>query len=124
MAKINPKDGKYELGDGKDTELEGIDQSKYDVFTEDTKLKEARDKYKHINWFVSFIIKDKEGKEVGNLPEYTMKLDRPDSETFELYYYLGGIAYPLPYQDAGNKGNKKRVKASLNVGDPPTGGVP
>ena len=80
MSKIDPKNGKYELGDREDSELEGIDSQKYDVFTEDTKLQEARDKYKHIHWFVSYTIKDKDGKDVQDLSEYTIKLNRPEAE--------------------------------------------
>ena len=125
MAKIGPKDGKYKLGDSKDTELEGIDAKKYDVFTEGTKLEEAKRQHKHINWFVSYTIKDKDGNEVQNLDkEYTIKLDKSDAEKFELYYYLGGTAYPFQYEDTDNKENKKRVKAKLIVGDPPVGIVP
>lgn len=124
MAKIEPKDGKYKLDDSKDTELEGIDDKKYNVFTEEKKLEEAKSRHKHINWFVSYTIKDKDGNDVRNLPEYTIKLDKPDSGTFELYYYLDGIAYSLPYEDSENKGSKKRVKAKLSIGDPPTGSVP
>lgn len=124
MAKIEPKDGKYELGDTEQSELEGIDEKKYDVFTEQTKLEEAREKYKHINWFVSFTIKDKEGNDVHELPEYTIKLDRPEADSFELYYYLNGTAYPFQYEPAEEKNSKKRVKAKLIVGDPPTGHYP
>lgn len=125
MAKIDPKDGKYQLGDSKDTELEGIDDKKYDVFTETTKLEEAERNYRHINWFVSFTIKDKDGNDVQTLDkEYTIKLDKSDVEKFELYYYLSGTAYPFQYDDTDDKESKKRVKAKLIVGDPPVGSVP
>lgn len=124
MAKIEPKNGKYELGGSKDADLEGIDDKKYNVFTEEEKLAEARQRYPNYNWFVSYTITDKENKVVRDLPEYTIKLDRPDSATFELYYYLDGTAHPLTYEDTDNKGNKKRVKAKLDVGDPPTGSIP
>ncbi len=124
MAKVEPKDGKYKLDDSKDTDLEGIDDSKYDVFTEHTKLDEAKSKYHHITWFVSYTIKEKDGKEVRDMPEYTIKLDKPDASKFELYYYLDGTAYPFQYEDTDNKENKKRVKAKLVVGDPPVGSVP
>jgi hypothetical protein len=125
MAKIDPdKDGKYKLGGSKDTDLEGIDNKKYNVFTETEKLAEARQRYPTYTWFVSFTITDQNNKVVRELPEYTIKLDRPDSGTFELYYYLDGTAHLLPYEDAENKGNKKRVKAKLTVGDPPGGTVP
>lgn len=124
MAKVQPKNGKYELGGSKDTDLEGIDDKKYNVFTEEEKLAEARQRYPNYNWFVSFTITDKNDKVVRELPEYTMKLDRPDSATFDLYYYLDGVAHPLHYEDTDIKENKKRVKAKLNIGDPPTGSVP
>jgi hypothetical protein len=124
MAKVEPKDGKYNLGGSKDTDLEGIDSKKYDVFTEEEKLAEAINKYKNINWFVSFTIKDKNGNVVRDMPEYTIKLDRPNAESFQLYYYLDGTAHPLPHEDSDDKVNKKRVKAKLTVGDPPGGTVP
>ena len=125
MAKIEPKDGKYHLDDSMDTELEGIDDKKYNVFTENTKLEEARRNYQHINWFVSFTIKDHDGNDVQNLDkEYTIKLNKPDSAKFELYYYLSGTAYPFQYDDTDSKDSKKRIKAKLIVGDPPTGHYP
>jgi hypothetical protein len=125
MAKIEPRNGKYHLDDTKDTELEGIDDKKYDVFTERTKLDEAKRNYGHINWFVSYTIKDKDGNDVQNLDkEYTIKVDKPDSEKFELYYYLGGTAYPFQFEDTDIKENKKRIKAKLIVGDPPVGQYP
>lgn len=124
MAKIVPKNGKYELGGSKDADLEGIDDKKYNVFTEDEKLAEARQRYQSYNWFISYTITDKEDKVVRNLPEYTIKLDRPASDSFQLYYYLDGTAHPLSYEDTDNKGNKKRIKAKLTVGDPPAGSYP
>ena len=124
MAKIEPKNGKYALGGSKDTDLEGIDHKKYNVFTEEEKLAEARQRYPNYTWFVSFSVTDKNDKVVRALPEYTIKLDRPDSDTFDLYYYLDGVAHPLPYENTDNKGNKKRIKAKLTVGDPPTGAYP
>ena len=129
MAKVEPKNGKYELGGSKDTDLEGIDDKKYDVFTDTSetndKLQQARDAYPNYTWFTSYTIKDKQGNDVRTLDkEYTIKLDRPDSATFELYYYLDGTAHPLPHEDTDNKDNKKRVKANLKVGDPPAGSYP
>ncbi len=124
-TKIDPdKDGKYKLGGSKDADLEGIDSKKYDVFTETEKLTEAQDKYKDIKWFVSFTIEDKNGNVVRDTPEYTMKIDKPDVESLQLYYYLDGIAHPLPHEDTNDKANKKRVKATLTIGDPPGGSVP
>lgn len=124
MAKIEPKNGKYELGGSKDADLEGIDDKKYNVFTEEVKLAEAKQRYPNYNWFVSYTITDKENKAVRDLPEYTIKLDRPDSDNFQLYYYLDGTAHPFAHEGAEDKGNKKRIKAKLTVGDPPNGIYP
>lgn len=125
MEKANPdKDGKYKLGGSKDTDLEGIDSKKYDVFREEEKLANARRDFPMYDWFVSYVIKDKNGREVRDLPEYIMKLDKPDSADTKLYYYLDGTAHLLEYEDSENKGNKKRVKAKLTLGDPPTGAYP
>jgi hypothetical protein len=109
--------------------LEEIDDKKYDVFTDTTetneKLQQAKDAYPNYTWFASYTIKDKQGNDVRTLDkEYTIKLDRPDSAKLELYYYLAGTAHPLPHEDTENKGNKKRVKAKLRIGDPPMGSVP
>ena len=123
MPKVDPdKDGKYKLGGSKDADLEGIDSKKYDVFTETEKLAEAQHNYGHINWFASFTIKDKNGNTVGEMPEYTIKFDKPKEgdDNFELYYYLGGSANKIPHDSENNK----RAKAKLTVGDPPTGSVP
>lgn len=119
MAKIDPDNGKYKLHGSKDTDLEGIDSKKYDVFTETEKLAEAQDKYKNIDWFVSFTIKDKDGKTVGEMPEYTIKFDKPKEgdDNFKLYYYLGGTANEISHESE----NSKRAKAKLKVGDPPVG---
>lgn len=125
MAKVDPdKDGKYKLGGMKDSDLDGIDHKKYDVFTEEEKLAEAKVSYPDINWFVSFTIKDKNGNTVGEMPEYTIKFDKPNSESFQFYYYLDGMAHPRPHEDTDDKQNKKRVKVKLTVGDPPGGSVP
>jgi hypothetical protein len=117
--KVKQKDGKHELGGSKDTDIEGIDTAKYDVFSTDKNLAEARAKYPNIDWFACFTIKDKAGKQVGDMPTYTIKFDKPASET--LYYYYNGTANPLTFSDAGKKGNKNRVKATLTIGDPPIG---
>jgi hypothetical protein len=124
MKPIARKNGRYALGGAKDTDLEGIDDEKYNVFTEEDKLAEARQRYPKYNWFASYTITDKQDKAVGNLPEYTIEFDRPDAETFELYYYLEGSVHRLQPEETKDKGNKKRVKARLSVGDPPTGTVP
>ena len=122
--KIHPDNGKYKLGGSKDTDLEGIDDNKYDVFTETEKLAEAENKYKDINWFVSFTVTDKNGNVVQDLPEYTIKFNKPNAESLQFYYYLNGTAHLHPHEDTENKGDKKRVKVKLTVGDPPGGTVP
>lgn len=124
MAKVEPKNGKYELGGSKDTDLEGIDDKKYNVFTEEEKLAEARQRYPDYNWFVSYTITDKEDKVVSSLPEYTIKFDKPASSESRLYYYLDGTAHQVGHEDAEDKASKKRVKARLSVGDPPNGVYP
>ena len=117
--KAKYKDGKYGLGGSKDTDLEGIDTKKYDVFTTDKNLADARSKYPNYDWFACFTVKDKSGKQVGNMPAYTIKFNKPASGN--LYYYYNGTATQLPFSDAGKKGNKNRVKATLTIGDPPIG---
>jgi len=123
MAKIEPKDGKHKLGDSRDTDLEGIDDKKYDVVTDDEKLAAARRDFPGYNWFASYTITDKQGNVVRDMPEYTIKSDKPDAEGFQLYYYLDQAANPLSY-DTEDHGGKKRVKAKLRLGDPPLGSVP
>ena len=118
MAKVDSSNGKHALGGSKDTDLEGIDSSKYDVFTDVEKLRSAETAYPKYDWFASFTIKKKNEAEKP-VPEYTVTFDRPDSGN--LYYYLNGTAHQVPYSDADNKGNKKRVKAKLTVDDPPIG---
>ena len=125
MAKVDPdKDGKYKLGGSKDTDLEGIDNKKYDVFTETEKLAKAQRDFPDYDWFVSFTIKDKNGHDVRDIPEYTVKFDKPDSPDSKIYYYLDRTAHLVSYEDTDNQGNKNRVKAKLSVGDPPTGQYP
>jgi hypothetical protein len=129
MTKVSPKNGKYELGGSEDTDLEGIDNKKYDVFTDtaetNEKLKQAKDAYSDYTWFASYTIKDKQGKDVHTLDkEYTIELDELPSEKSELYYFLNGKAYKFPHQPGRDKNGKKRIKAKLNVGDPPTGHYP
>ncbi|HXF83800.1 MAG TPA: hypothetical protein VNK49_00265 [Anaerolineales bacterium] len=119
MPKIEFRNNKHALGGRRDVDIEGIDDKTYDVFTAEDKLEEARKAYPTYDWFASFTIKDKSGKDVERLPPYTIKFDKPESGT--LYYYYKGTAYPVPYEDTENKGNKKRVKATLTVGDPPIG---
>ena len=123
MAKVNPdKDGKYKLGGSKDTDLEGIDVKKYDVYTDDEKLVAAQRDFGGYTWFASYTIKDKNGNVVRELPEYTIKLDKPEGN-LKLYYYLDQAANPLSY-DTEDKDGKKRAKAKLKIGDPPLGSVP
>ena len=124
MAKVNRnKDGKYKLGDSRDTDLEGIDDNKYDVYTDEEKLAAAWRDFSGYTWFASYTITDKQGNVVRDLPEYTIKSDKPDAENVQLYYYLDQAANPLSY-DTEDKDGKKRVKAKLRIGDPPLGTVP
>ena len=118
-TKIKEKNGKYYLGGSKETDLLGINKSKYDVFSTDKNLAEAKSKYPNYDWFTCFTIKDKAGKQVGNMSAYTIKFNKPASGN--LYYYYNGTANQISYSDAEKKGNKKRVKATLTIGDPPTG---
>ena len=120
MAKVDPSNGnKYALGGSKDTDLDGIDSKTYDVFTDEDKLANARRDYPAYDWFTSFTVKDKSGNPVENMPQYTIKFDKPDSGN--LYYYLNGSAHQISYNDDEDKNNKKRVKATLTIGDPPIG---
>ena len=129
MTQVQPKNGKYELGGSMDTDLEGIDDKKYDVFTDtaetNEKLQQAREAYPDYTWFASYTIKDKQGKDVRTLDkDYTVELDQLASENSELYYFLDGTAHKFPHQPGEDKNGKKRIKAKLNVGDPPTGQYP
>jgi len=121
-TKINPDNGKYKIGGNKDTDLEGIDSSQYDVYTETEKLAEAQQKFGNIKWFASFTITHKDGTPVGEMAAYTIKFDKPkqDDDNFKLYYYLGGNTYEVGHQSE----NSKRSKATLTLGDPPVGSVP
>jgi hypothetical protein len=119
MAKIEMRNNRYGLGGSKDTDLEGIDGSRYDVMTDETKLAEAQSAYPNYDWFASFTVADKSGQPVDSVPEYTVEFDKPASG--QLYYYYKGSARSLSYADANDKGKKKRVRAKLTVGDPPIG---
>jgi hypothetical protein len=119
MAKVEPSNGKHGLGGSKDADLEGIDPNTYEVHTEETKLVNARRDFPKYDWFISYTIKDKAGNDVRTVPEYTIKFDKPISGN--LYYYLNGAVYRVQYEDAEDKGSKKRAKAKLTVGDPPVG---
>jgi len=123
MAQVEPQNGKYKLGGSEDADLEGIDSNKYNVFTDVEKLAKAKAQYPTYNWFVSFIIKEKDGKNVGEMAQYSIEFNKPDSEKLDLYYYLDGIAHPLPYKTEDKEG-KKKIKANLKVGDPPVGHYP
>jgi hypothetical protein len=116
-VKVNPSNGKHSLGGSKDAELEDIDSNLYDVFTTDKNLAAARAAYPDYDWFACFSVKDKKGN--YSTISYTLKFDRPSSG--KLYYYYNGTVHPLEYVDTDNKRNKRRVKATLNVGDPPIG---
>lgn len=120
MGKIDPISGnKYPLGGTKDTDLDGIDSKTYDVFTDEDKLADARRDFPNYDWFASYTVKDKSGGPVGTMPAYKVKFDKPASG--KLYYYLNGSATEVPYEDDGEKNGKKRVKATMTIGDPPVG---
>ena len=119
MAQVNPTNGRYELGGSKDVDLDGINDNDYDVFTDEDKLKSAQAAYPDYDWFVSYTIKDKAGNDVRDLPEYSLKFDRPAKGT--LYYFLDGRAHLINYGDAEDKGDQRRAAAKLTVGDPPVG---
>lgn len=119
MGKINPSGDKYGLGGSKDTDLDGIDSNTYDVFTDDDKLADARRDFSTYDWFASYTVKYKNGGQVGTMPAYKLKFDKPASG--KLYYYLNGNVYEVGYEDDGEKNGKKRVKATMTIGDPPVG---
>lgn len=129
MTQVQPKNGKYELGGPEDTDLEDIDDKKYDVFIDtgetNEKLQQAIAAYPEYTWFASYTVKDKQGNDVRTLDkEYTIELDELASENSALYYFLDGTAHKFPHQPGPDKNGKKRIKAKLNVGDPPTGHYP
>lgn len=118
--KIKEKNGKYYLGGSKETDLIGVDKSKYDVITTDKNLAEAKSKYPNYDWFTCFTIKDKSGKQMGKMPAYTIKFNKLPSGK-NLYYYYNGTAHQLSFSETEKKGNKRRFKATLTIGDPPIG---
>ncbi len=115
---VRPTNGRHNLGGSRNAELEDIDASRYNVFTTDKNLAAARQAYPNYDWFACFSVKDKQGN-YANIP-YTLTFDTPPAGS-KLYYFFNGTANELNYTDAGNRGNQARVKASLNVGDPPIG---
>ena len=117
--KIEQKDGKYGLGGSKDTDIEGVDTSTYDVYTTDKNLDDAKKNYPSFDWFACFTIKDKSGNQIDSIAAYTIKFDKPVSGNF--YYYYNGSAHQVATSDDVDKGGKKRVKVTLTVGDPPIG---
>ena len=129
QEKIRPDNGKYHLRGPKETDLEGIDVDKYEVFTETEKLAKAERDYpanEGWTWFVSYTIKEN-GNDVRELPEYTMTFNKPDKVESKLYYYLPGsgnnkgTVHEVGYDEDTDK---KRGKAKLRVGDPPNGFFP
>jgi hypothetical protein len=116
-TRVTHSNGRHGLGGSRDADLEDIDPDQYDVFTTDKNLAEARAAYPDYDWFACFSVKDKKGN-YANIA-YTLKFDKPASGA--LYYYLNGAVHPLQYADTDKKGRKNRVKATLNVGDPPVG---
>jgi hypothetical protein len=121
MGKVDKdkQSGRYPLGGSKDADLEGIDETLYDVYTDEEKLAKANKDFPKYVWFTSFTIKDKSGKIVEKMPEYVLKFDRPVSGN--IYYYLNGQVFQLTPDNAEDKGKRKRVKVKLTVGDPPVG---
>lgn len=110
-------EGKHVLGGQKNAELEGVSQE-YEVFTTDKNLQAAKDKYPSYDWFACFSVKDKAGN-YANIT-YTLKFDKP-AEGKKLYYFLNDSAHEIAFTNAEDQKNKKRVKATLTVGDPPVG---
>jgi hypothetical protein len=106
--------------DDKHTDVEGIDTSKHEVFDSDKNLSAAQSKYPNYDWFACFTIKDKSGNQVGDMPAYTIKVDKPASGK-NLYYYYNNTANQLDFSDAGTEEGRQRVKATLRIGDPPIG---
>ena len=132
MAQVHPENGKYKLGGSKDTDLEGIKEDKYQVFTDDDKLADAQSDYPDYKWFASYTIKEG-GNDVRELPEeYTITFNKPErtpgKSAPELYYYLKGSGnskgnvYRVNHEDM--PGNSGRARAKLKVGDPPLGTFP
>ena len=121
MGQVNPNNGnKYALGGTKDTDLDGIDSNTYNVFTDDEKLANAQRDFPNYSWFASYAVKDKNGNPVGTMPAYKLKFDKPESGK-KLYYYLNGAVTQVQYEDDSDKNGKKRVKATMTIGDPPIG---
>ncbi len=116
-TKVTHSNGRHGLGGSKDTDLEDLDPQLYDVFTTDKNLAAARAAYPDYDWFACYSVKDKKGNYADI--SYTVKFDKPASGS--LYYYLNGAVHPVQHVDTDKKGKKARVKATLNVGDPPIG---
>lgn len=116
-TKIRRSIGVYGLGGSRDTDLLGIDNTRYDVFASDKNLDAARAAYPDYDWFACFSVKDKKGN-YANI-SYDITFDKPTSGN--LYYYYNGNVIQLNFVASDDKKTKKRVKATLNVGDPPIG---
>ncbi len=115
--KVNPSNKIFGLRGSRDTDISDLDPDQYDVFTTDKNLAEAKSAFPTYDWFACFSVKDKQGN-FANV-NYTVTFNKPDSGN--LYYYLNGSVHPLQYSDTNPKGTQARVKATLNVGDPPIG---
>lgn len=115
--RVNPSNGRFGLGGSRDTDITDLDPGQYDVFTTDKNLAAARAAFPNYDWFACFSVKDKQGN-YANV-NYTVTFNKPASGN--LYYYLNGNVHALQYTDTNNKGSQARVKATLNVGDPPIG---
>ncbi len=114
---VQASNGKFNVGGSRDVDLEDIDPNQYNVFTTDKNLAAARKAYPKYDWFACFTVKDKRGND-ANI-RYTVTFNKPASGT--LYYFYNGTAVEVGYDDAPNKGNQQRSKATLTVGDPPIG---
>jgi hypothetical protein len=72
----------------------------------------------YITWFNAFGVKEKASGKTSDVT-YTVTLKRlPDGKRVFVLY--GGEPHEIPTRDAGNG----KVKFTLDVGDPPTGGYP
>lgn len=126
---INAQNGRFIIpGRGKhaarklELDLGGNDPSKFVVVEKDmpTKLPthKAGDPNFKYEWFACFGIRHlKTGGRHGDFADihYTIILDALPAGK-RLFAFYGGQVHELPTQSIGN-----RIKASLNVGDPPIG---
>jgi hypothetical protein len=121
-TKAKYEDGKHKLkglkpDKDKHTVIEGIDTKNFEVFDSDKNLSDAESNYPDYDWFACYTIKDKKGNQVKKVSGgYTIKFDKPALGK-NLYYYYNKTANKLDFSDA----EPGRVKATLDIGDPPIG---